>query len=88
MIGLDEGTVRNGECGTKDIPRIKLGRRVVFSLNAVQRWMARKAEEAEADQHREHSIVIDLFADQRSERRYIREAAKQLASKERRRWER
>jgi predicted DNA-binding transcriptional regulator AlpA len=72
MIGLNEGTLRNGECGTKDIPRIKLGSRVVFSFNAVQRWMERKAREAEVKIERERLAVIDLLSERRRIERAMR----------------
>jgi len=71
MIGLNEGTVRNGECGTSEIPRIKLGSRVVFSFNAVQAWMAAKAEEAEQSKARSQSAVVDLLAEKGRRRRAI-----------------
>lgn len=65
MIGLAIKTVRNGECGTKDIPRIKLGGRVLFSFNAVQKWMERKVREAEREQSRQEMVVIDMLAEKR-----------------------
>jgi len=71
MIGLKTKTVRNGECGTRDIPRIKLGGRVVFSFNAVQRWMERKVREAEENRRRSEMAVIDLLAEKRGRRRAI-----------------
>lgn len=46
LIGLKVGTLRNGEGGTADIPRMKIGGRVLFSQRAVEQWMARKAREA------------------------------------------
>lgn len=65
LIGLPVKTLRNREAGTKDIPRIKLGRRVVFSFNAVQAWMRQKAREAEEAQRRAKTTVIDLLAEKR-----------------------
>lgn len=62
MIGLSEKTIRNGECGTREIPRIKLGGRVVFSFNAVQAWMARKVREAAESKSRQERAVLDMLA--------------------------
>lgn len=73
MIGLKAKTVRNGECGTREIPRIKLGGRVVFSFNAVQRWMERKAREAEESKARQEMAVIDLLSERRRRQRGIQE---------------
>jgi hypothetical protein len=47
MIGLGVGTVRNGKCATSEIPRLRVGRRVLFSLRAVEAWMQRRTREAE-----------------------------------------
>ena len=88
LIGLHHKTIRNGECGTNELIRIKLGHRVVFSENNVREWMARKVKEAEADKQREHSAVIDLFTHQRRDRDLVRDTADQVVNEERRRWER
>lgn len=71
LIGLKTKTIRNGECGTRDIPRIKLGGRVLFSFNAVQRWMERKVREAEESKARQECAVIDLLSERRRRRRAI-----------------
>jgi predicted DNA-binding transcriptional regulator AlpA len=73
MIGLKEKTVRNGECGTREIPRIKLGGRVVFSFNAVQRWMERQAREAEESAARQEIAVIDLLSEKRRRLRDVQD---------------
>jgi len=65
LIGLDIHTVKKRRCGTDSIPRIKLGGRVVFSFNAVQRWMERKAREAEERAARQEMAVIDLLSERR-----------------------
>jgi predicted DNA-binding transcriptional regulator AlpA len=57
MIGLSKGTVQNGEGGTRDLPRIKLGGRVLFSLRAVELWMAAKAREAERRKAHARDVV-------------------------------
>lgn len=88
LIGLDWTTIRDGKCETKEIPRIKLGGRLLFSLNAVQEWMAAKAKKAEQDQSREQTAVIDLFSRSQGERRFIRGAVESLVRDERRKWER
>lgn len=62
MIGLAVKTVRNGECETHEIPRIKLGGRVLFSFNEVQAWMSRKAEEAREAQSKQKAVVRNLLA--------------------------
>jgi predicted DNA-binding transcriptional regulator AlpA len=73
LIGLKTKTVRNGECGTREIPRIKLGGRVLFSLNAVQRWMERKAREAEESKARQEIVVIDLLSEKRRRLRGVQD---------------
>lgn len=52
IIGLDESTIRNGECGTEELLRIKLGARTVFSFNDVQAWIARRVRQARDDRQR------------------------------------
>lgn len=47
LIGLGVGTLRNGKCETSEIPRVRIGRRVMFAESAVEAWMARKTREAE-----------------------------------------
>jgi len=71
LIGLDLHTVKKGRCGTDSIPRIKLGGRVVFSFNAVQRWMAAQVRRAEERATREEMAVIDLLSERRRRRRAI-----------------
>lgn len=65
MIGLQIATVKKGKCGTSEIPRIKLGGRVLFSFNAVQKWMERKAREAEREQSCQEMVVIDMLTEKR-----------------------
>src|SRR5262249_51370606 len=65
LIGLDVHTLKKGRCGTGDIPRIRLGARVLFSLNAVQRWMERKAREAEEHKRRQEIMVVAFIAERR-----------------------
>jgi predicted DNA-binding transcriptional regulator AlpA len=86
LIGLDLHTVKKGRCGTDSIPRIKLGSRVLFSMHAVQRWMERKAREAEEDHQRERTTVIDLMSRQR--RQSVKAIAQSIVNEEKRRWER
>lgn len=70
LLSLHVATVKKGECGTRTIPRIKLGRRVLFSFNAVQRWMAAKAREAEEAKRRKEKVV-DLMASKISQQRAV-----------------
>lgn len=63
MIGVSWTTIRDGKCGTSEIPRIKIGRRVLFSFNAVQQWMSRKVEEAREAQAKQKAVVRNLLAD-------------------------
>jgi len=65
MLGLEVETLKKGKAGTRDIPRIKLGSRVLFSFNAVQQWMAGKAREAEEGKHRQETVVADLLVEKR-----------------------
>ncbi len=78
MIGLHWTTIRDGKCGTKDIPRIKLGGRVLFSFNAVQRWMERKVREAEESKARQEMVVIDLCAEKRRRQRAVEDTLKTI----------
>jgi len=78
MIGVKEWTLRTGKCGTKDIPRIKLGSRVLFSFNAVQQWMANKAREAEQEQRRREMAVRDLLADKAARQRAVEDTLRTI----------
>lgn len=78
MIGLAWTSIRDGKAGTKDLPRIKLGGRVLFSFNAIQEWMAAKARKAEEDQHRSRLSVIDLVAEKRSRRQAVEHTLKTI----------
>lgn len=71
MIGLDVHTVKKGRCQTNEIPRIKLGGRVLFSFNAVQQWMAAKAREAEERKNQSKMAVIDLLSEKSRRRQVI-----------------
>jgi predicted DNA-binding transcriptional regulator AlpA len=46
-LNLGESTLRHGKCGLDEIPRARVGRRVMFSEAAIQAWIARKVREAE-----------------------------------------
>jgi predicted DNA-binding transcriptional regulator AlpA len=61
LIGLAEGTIRSGGCGTDELLRIKLSGRVVFSANNVRAWMASKVKKAEEDQMRSRMAVLDML---------------------------
>lgn len=80
LIGLAVKTLRNGECGTREIPRIKLGGRVLFSFNAVQRWMERKAREAEESKRRSQAAVIDIASVRRRRRKIIQDTVTTIAN--------
>ncbi len=72
LLGLSEGTVRNGECGTSEIPRIKLSNKCVrFSFNAVQAWMAGQARKAEEAKQQSRMAVVDLMASKSERRRAV-----------------
>jgi len=78
MLGLEIQTLKKGKAGTKDIPRIKLGSRVLFSFNAVQQWMANKAREAEQEQRRREMVVRDLLADKAARQRAVENTLKTI----------
>lgn len=80
MIGLHWTTIRDGKCGTKDIPRIKLGGRVLFSFNAVQKWMERKVREAEREQSRQEMVVIDMLTEKRRRQIAVENTLKTIIS--------
>lgn len=87
LIGLHVYTVKKGLCGTKDIPRIRLGGRVLFSFNAVQSWMAAKAREAEeAKQHRDN--VVDLMASKIERQRAVSDTLTTIINQNRGRYSR
>ena len=71
MIGVAVKTLRNGDAGTKDIPRIKLGGRVLFSFNVVQEWMANKVREAEEAKRKSQTAVIDMVSERRRRKQMI-----------------
>jgi predicted DNA-binding transcriptional regulator AlpA len=78
LLGLDVWTVKKGRCETSTIPRIKLGGRVLFSLNTVQEWMAAKAREAEEQKRRSELAVIDLLASKSQRRRAVERTLKTI----------
>jgi len=80
LLSLNLTTVKKGECGTDQIPRIRLGRRVLFSFNAVQSWMAARVREAEEAKRRSQSAVIDLLSEKRRRRKLIDDAVKTIAN--------
>lgn len=52
MLGVREGTIYNGDCGTDELLRIKIGRRLVFSYEDVQQWIIKRIRAAR-DERRE-----------------------------------
>lgn len=72
LIGVHEDTVKKGECGLNAIPRIRIGRRVLFSFIAVQEWMAAKAREAEQAKIRQANVIADLMSDRASRQRAVK----------------
>jgi hypothetical protein len=72
LLNLHIATVKKGECGTDSIPRIRLGKRVLFSFNAVQSWMAAKAREAEESKRRSQTATTNLLNFSQRRRRYSR----------------
>jgi hypothetical protein len=72
LLSLHVTTVKKGECGTDQIPRIRLGRRVLFSFNAVQSWMAARAREAEENKRRSEMAMTNLLNFSQRRRRYTR----------------
>lgn len=67
IIGLDESTVRNAECGTDELLRIKAGARTLFSFNDVQDWIARRVAQARADR-RQKGIEAERLAQTKAEK--------------------
>lgn len=80
MIGLHWTTIRDGKAGTSDLPRIKLGSRVVFSFNAVQEWMISKAEKAEKARARSRTSVVDLLTEKSRRRQAIENTLKTITN--------
>lgn len=79
MIGVDIETLRKGKCQTSEIPRIRLShRKVVFSFNAVQAWMAAKAIEAEENRRRSEMAVVDLLSEKRRRRIAVEDTLKTI----------
>jgi excisionase family DNA binding protein len=88
LLSLNITTVTKGELGTDQIPRIRLGRRVLFSFNQVQEWMAARVREAEEAQRQSERAVVDLMSEKRRQRRLIDDAVKTTANVNSRRFER
>jgi hypothetical protein len=59
IIGIDEGTIRNGDCGTDELLRIKRGSRTLFSFNDVQAWIAKYV--GQARDHKSEIAAITLL---------------------------
>jgi len=72
MIGLSAKTIHNGQCGTDELPRVKLGGRVLFSLKAVEAWMARRLRRAEQEKYAHKNTIADIFADKPARQRAVR----------------
>lgn len=60
IIGLDATTIRNSECGTEELLRIKLGARTVFSFNDVQDWITRRIAQAREDRRQAQDEAANL----------------------------
>jgi excisionase family DNA binding protein len=88
LLSLNITTVTKGELGTDTIPRIRLGRRVLFSFNQVQEWMAARVREAAENQKQSERAVVDLMSEKRRRRRLIDDAVKTTANINNRRIER
>jgi excisionase family DNA binding protein len=58
LIGLKVDTIRRRKCGTDELSRIMLGKRVMFSFNDVQAFIARKLRKAQQDQNRAQYAVM------------------------------
>lgn len=87
LIGLNIYTVKKGLCGTKDIPRVRLGGRVLFSFLAVQKWMAQKAREAEEAKQRGDN-VIDLMSSKIERQRAVDKTLVSIINQKRGRYSR
>jgi excisionase family DNA binding protein len=44
LIGLPVSTIYSKQGGTRDLPRVRLGRHVMFRLEDVQAWIKRHTE--------------------------------------------
>jgi predicted DNA-binding transcriptional regulator AlpA len=78
MIGLSYGTLRNGDAGTDEIPRVKIGHRVLFSQHAVEVWMKRKARDTEVELARSRDRVLTPFDDKERRQRAVQDAINQI----------
>jgi hypothetical protein len=47
LLDLGASTLRHGKCGTDELTRLRVGRRVMFSETALQAWIARRVRDAE-----------------------------------------
>lgn len=68
LTNLSEKTLRNGGGGTKDIPRVRLGRRVMFSRITIENWIAARRTEAERKNAQEIARLTELIAEKRRSR--------------------
>jgi predicted DNA-binding transcriptional regulator AlpA len=74
MLGLKVSTVRDGKRETNKLLRIKLGGRVVFSLNNVQEWMKWQARKAEEEKRRQ-----EIMAEYRATEKETEKKRRQMA---------
>lgn len=72
-LGLAEGTLRNGGCGTRTIPRLRLGRRVVFSEKTVDAWIINRDKNAKEERRRAEARAANLELERRRRRKIIRD---------------
>lgn len=74
MIGMSVETIYNRKRETNELLRIKLGWRVVFSLNNVQEWMKRQARKAEEEKRRREIMAEYKLVEKEVERARRRRA--------------
>jgi len=68
MLLLPTKTIRNGGAGTKEIPRVKLGRLVRFSEKAVLDWIQSKLGEDAREKAQARLKIATLLAEKRKHR--------------------
>jgi len=83
MLGLGVGTLRNGQCETDQIPRIRMGRRIVFSQAVLEALMARKIKEANERKAAQRNIETQQLSDKRRKQRVVRQSLLRIVNGER-----
>jgi hypothetical protein len=79
-LGISEGTLRNGAAGTRELARVRMGRRVLFSQKIIEALIARKVREAEDKKRQQENHLADQLAGKRRQKLAVRRALLRLVN--------